>query len=821
MGMLKKSLWALWVLLGAMVTGVVVYAWRALPQLDGTLIIQGLTAPVHVRRDDAEVTHIHAQSPQDAWFALGFVHAQERAWQLAFNRRLMHGQLSEVLGPATLELDKLLRTLDIMGVAKRQYQALPPHAQEALQRYSAGIGAFHTQSRQARSPEFHLLGVKPGESEPAWTPEDCVGWALMMALDLGGNWGHEFARLSLLQVLDTQRLWELMPPYPGEPPLSRVDLASLYRSLDVYHSRPPSQTSLSRPVQDAWTLWAQDWVRQAGSSEGKGSNNWALNGPRTTSGQALLANDPHLGLSAPAIWYFASLQAPAGRGPDGHAWSPLKVIGATLPGLPFVVLGRTEGVAWAFTNTGPDVQDLYIERIRPDQPGQYQTPTGWAPFENRTETIRVKGQADVVFMPRSTRHGPVISDAVASHAEVLDLNRHVLALRFSALSDDNRGVLAGLLANTAQDVDTLFDALAHHHSPMQSALAADTQGHIRMRAIGQVPIRRTDNDLRGVAPAPGWLPQYDWQGWRAASDLPQDLGERHWIATANQRIEPPRPDPLTQDWILPYRHQRIEQQLLARERHDMASMRELQNDIKSDAMLRLWPHLLRAQSQHPLAAAAMASLQGFDGTMRTDHAAPLIGAVWVDELARGLIVPRIGEARFKALYGKRDFRAGLEGMLERDDHWWCGPAGCQTAVTQALDRALERIVAQQGRDVSRWQWGQAHVARSTHRPLGQVAPLARWFNVQVPSAGDGYTVNVGQYHANETDGPFMNRHAASLRALYDLSDPEQSVFIYQTGQSGVVHDSRYRNMATEWATGKYRPLQFNPPRWAHELVLKP
>ncbi len=810
-------------LLALAAIGLGVYAWRALPPLDGSLQITGLTAPVQIRRDEADVTHIQAQSPQDAWFALGFVHAQERGWQLAFNRRLMHGQLSEVLGSATLEVDKLLRTLDIVGAARKQYQGLPAHAQEALQRYSAGINAFHAQSKQALGPEFHLLGVKPGQTEPAWTPEDSVGWALMMALDLGGNWGHEYARLSLLQVLDTQRLWELMPPYPGEEPLTSVDLAALYRSLGLYARNAPDKAAqLRQPVQDAWALWAQDWVQSAGTPEGKGSNNWAVTGPRSSSGKPLLANDPHLGLSAPSIWYFASLQAPAGRGPDGHEWKPLKVIGATLPGLPFVVLGRTEGVAWAFTNTGPDVQDLYIERIHPDQPELYQTPTGWEKWQTRTETIRVKGQADVVFETRSSRHGPVISDAVASHSEVMDLKRHVLALRFAALSEDNRGILAGLLANTPHDVDTLFDAFALHHSPMQSALAADTQGRIRMRAIGQAPIRHADNDLRGVAPAPGWLAQYDWQGWRPQADLPQDLGERHWIATANQRIVPAgSPKPLTQDWILPYRYQRIEQQLLARERHDLASMRELQNDVKSDAMLRLWPHLLRAQPQHPLASAAMATLQGFDGFMRADQAAPLIGAVWADELARGIIAPRIGEARFKALYGKRDFRAGLEGMLERNDLWWCGQAGCPAAASQALDRALERIAATQGKDVSKWQWGKTHAARSTHRPFGQVAALARWFNVEVPSAGDGYTVNVGQYHANEADGPFMNRHAASLRALYDLSDLEQSVFIYQTGQSGLVHSARYRDMASEWATGQYRPLRFKPAKWVHQLTLGP
>ena len=227
MSRLKRLFWAVLALLVLGVAGACFYAWRALPQLDGSLQVTGLKQPVQVLRDAADVTHIQAQSAQDAWFALGYVHAQERSWQLAFNRRVMHGTLSEVLGPATLEVDKLLRTLDIMGTARRQYKGLPAMAQEALQRYSAGINAFHAQRTQALGPEFQLIPIAPAPNETAWTPEDSVGWALMMALDLGGNWGNEFARLSLSQVLDTPRLWELMPPYPGEAPLTQVDLAGM------------------------------------------------------------------------------------------------------------------------------------------------------------------------------------------------------------------------------------------------------------------------------------------------------------------------------------------------------------------------------------------------------------------------------------------------------------------------------------------------------------------------------------------------------------------------------------------------------------------
>ena len=822
--MLKKALWVLLIVLVSGVLAALFYAWRALPPLDGSLRVPGLTDAVQVLRDDADVTHIKASNPQDAWFALGYVHAQERAWQLAFNRRVMHGTLSELLGPATLETDRLLRTLDIMGAAERQYRNLPDPAREALQRYSDGINTFFKHSTQALPPEFHLIGGKSDLDEPAWTPQDSVGWALMMALDLGDNWGREMSRLALLRVLDTEQLWTLMPPYPGEAPVTRVDLAALYRGLGVYVAPGREAARRREPEQPrgAWWDWSREFIAQAGDSGGKGSNNWALAGARTHTGKPLLANDPHLGLSAPAIWYFASLESPAGQARDGSAIAPLRVVGATLPGLPFVVLGRTESVAWTFTNTGPDVQDLYLERLDPSDPGRVQTPSGWQAIDTRTTTIRVKGQPDVTHVVRRTRHGPVISDAIAHHGETVDLKRHLVALRWSALEDDNRTVLAGLLANRARDVDELFAAFAHHHSPMQSAVAADTQGRIRMQAIGRVPLRRADNDLMGVAPAPGWDSRYDWLGWIPGAENPKDEGQRGWIATANQRItSPDYPHHLTQDWILPYRHQRIVQRLAERERHDLASMRELQNDVHSEAMLKLWPTLLQTRAQHPLAEAAMAELRGFDGQMRMDRAAPLIGAVWVDELARGLMEPRVGADLFKTVYGKRDFRAGIEVIVARNDPYWCGPSGCAAAATAALERALARIAAWQGDDVTRWRWGEAHLARSAHRPFDRVPWLARWFNVERPTPGDSYTVNVGQYNASEAVAPFANRHSASLRAIYDLQDLERSLFIYQTGQSGVVFSARYRDMASEWAQGQYRPLRLTPPHWRHRLTLTP
>ena len=826
-------------------TGAAVYVQRSFAVVDGKIDVTGLRDAVRVQRDAADVTHIHAQTPQDAWFAMGFVHAQERTWQLEFNRRVMHGQLSEVFGEATLETDKLMRSLDIMGTARRQYDGLPLYAKEALQAYSQGIHAFHKDRPQALSPEFHVLGVKPGgDAGAVWEPEDSVGWALMMALDLGGNWGNEFARLSVAKTLDTDRLWQLMPPYPGEPPAASADLAALYRQLGVYRAggAAPSamapgaadqahaatadagnrQGLLSRQISAGMLAWSDELTRNAGTNDGKGSNNWVLAGTRTVSGKPLLANDPHLGLSAPAIWYFAGMQSPAGKASDGTPIGAIDAVGATLPGLPFVVLGRTDRVAWGFTNTGPDVQDLYLEQINPADASQYRTPDGWAPFTVRSETIRVKGAADVAIKLRSTRHGPVLSDAQKVHADVLDLNKYVLALRWSALDADNQTVLAGLQSNQAKSVDELFQALSHYHSPMQSVVAADDQGNIRFKAVGRVPLRDAANDIRGVAPSPGWEARYDWQGWLPYDQTPEDNGARGWIATANQRITAPGyTHYLTQDWALPYRYERIAQLIEATDKHDAQSMQAIHSDVTSLATRRLLPHLLQAQSTHPLAAAAQAQLKGFDGVMDANAAAPLVFVAWTDELARGLIIPRIGEERFTATYGKRDYRAGIEGMLERNDTWWCQPSNCAEQSAAALGRALDRLQAAYGADPAQWRWGAAHPALSAHRPFGNVAALARFFDVSVPSHGDSYTVNVGQYNAGEAKAPFVNRHAASLRAVYDLADLEKSRFIYQTGQSGLVFSPRYRDMSTTWAQTRYRALQRKPAGWVHELTLAP
>ncbi|MEO7885301.1 MAG: penicillin acylase family protein [Polaromonas sp.] len=850
---LSAALLAL-LLIAATVAGL--YIYRTFPAQDGELQAPGLLGQVTVARDAADVTHIKAQSPHDAWFALGYVHAQERGWQLEFNRRAMHGELSEVFGPATLETDKLLRTLGIMQAAERQWQNLPAEGRDAMQAYSDGVNAFYRSSSQALSPEFHILGVKPGgPSGNVWSPVDSVAWSLMMALDLGGNWGTEFARLSAARVLKTNELQQLFPPYPGEQPASKVDFAKLYSDLGVYRSDLPVATkkiaagarqSRARGVFDdensldnvaAVAAGVNDWASALGDVEGKGSNNWVVAGSHTSTGKPLLANDPHLGLSAPAVWYFARLQVSEGQGADGKRVPGLDVIGATLPGLPFVVMGHTGKVAWGFTNTAPDVQDLYLEQINPANAQQYRLPDtsgantnrGWTGFKVHSETIKVKNQADVVLQVRESRHGPVLSDVQKPHADLLDLRKYVVALRWSALDADNQTVLAGLRANRAQSADELIAAFSAYHSPMQNVVTADIHGRTAFKAVGKVPLRKPDNDILGTAPSPGWDSRYDWAGWLPYAQTPEAghsvIEGKGWWATANQRITPPAyPFFIGQDWTVPYRYERIEQLLAATARHTPESMQHIQGDQRSAATLRLLPFLQKALSEpsgHPLVEAVRRKMAGFDGTMRADDTAPLVFAAWADELARGIIGAKLGEPTFKALYGKRHFRSTLEDVLERNDSGWCGADGCAAPSTAALNRALDRLQAAYGKDVEGWTWGKAHPALSAHKPFGNVSWLKPFFDVRVPTGGDTFTVNVGQYWATGDDLPFANRQAASLRAIYDLADLENSRFIYQTGQSGLVFSGRYRDMKDGWAAVQYRPLQMNPPVFVHQLTLTP
>ncbi|MDE2371141.1 MAG: penicillin acylase family protein [Burkholderiales bacterium] len=792
------------------------YGSMALPRTRGTVVLQGdgsagsaygLAGAVRIERDAWGIPTIRAANERDAWFGLGYVHAQDRLWQLETHRRIGAGRLAEAFGAGALDTDRFLRALAVRRTAQAQWDHLGEASREPLRAYAAGINAVLREQLPVRPPEFVILGIEPER----WTPVDSLAWALMMAWDLGGNWRTELLRLRLALKMPVAQVDQLLPPAPGDAPRATADYARLFRGLHLAQA-------------------GEDWQRLAAIAppsgvEGVGSNNWVVAGRRSRTGHPLLANDPHLKLSTPALWYFARIEVPG-----------LSLAGATLPGLPGVVLGQNEHVAWGFTNTGPDVQDLYIEQIDPADPQRYRTPQGWAPFETATELIKVRGGADVTMTVRRTRHGPVISDAgAAGGADLVGGGgrqpAYALALRWTALDPTSDPIAPQAAMQRAASVAQFFEATQGWMVPMQNMVVADDAGHIGMISPGRVPLRRADNDLQGQVPSPGWDARYDWDGWIPVEQTPREIDpERGWIASANNRITPSAyPWYLTNEWALPYRAERIAQLLEARPRHSLDDLAAIQGDQLSLAAVKLLPWLRRAHSTHHLAGAAQALLASFDGRMSADSAAPLIYWAWQRELAQGLFADDTGGALWERSLAGRSFQDALEGVLQRDDRDWCDDrrtAAIETCEQQndaAFTRALTFIERGWGPDLSKWRWGRAHTMRAEHRPFSHVPWLARWFELRAPVGGDTYSINVSRVALApdpETGELFLDEHGPSLRALYDLGDRSNSRIVDSSGQSGIPWSIHYHDLLPRWLQVGYVPLWAQGPP-TRVLVLEP
>jgi penicillin G amidase len=450
--------------------------------------------------------------------------------------------------------------------------------------------------------------------------------------------------------------------------------------------------------------------------------------------------------------------------------------------------------------------------------------------------VRVKGRPDVPFVHRRSRHGPVISDAgtmndVLGSGAAAGRPGFVLAMRWTALDEDSDPIGAGLALQAARDVGGFFAAVQGLVAPMQNMVVADRAGRIAMISPGRVPLRGPGHDLQGRVPAPGWEPRYDWSGFIPPDQTPRQRDPaRGWIASANQRIVgPDYPYHLTHEWALPYRQQRIEQLLEARPRHTLAELAVMQMDQRSLAVKPLLPALRKAESAHPLAAAAKAQLEGFDGDMDAARAAPLISWAWQRQLARGVFADDVGEALWDKALAGRSFQDALENVLARDDQGWCddrttpAPETCALQSGAALTRALDELSARFGADPARWRWGDAHVARSEHRPFSRVAGLQKLFELRTPVGGDTHTVKamrVGLRPDKLTGDLYHVDHSASLRAVYDVARRENSGVVHSGGQSGIVFSRHYRDFVGPWTRGELLPLwpQGAP---AAVLVLKP
>ena len=804
--LLRPLIWVVGVTLLIIFSATLIYLYSAQSSPSGKRSIKGLGDGVVITFDESDIPHIKANSQSDALFALGYLHATERSWQLEMNRRIASGRLSEILGSETINIDRFIRTLGIKRAAEQQFDKYPVSAKRLLQAYADGVNAGNAQLGWALPVEYFLAGSKPGH----WSPTDSVAWMLMMALDLGGNWHKELQRLELSQYLTTKQIWEVLPPFEVDEPVTKMDFAKIYRDLDVFNPKtgPAHKRSKKLPATELSN------IDLPGGKDGIGSNNWALSGKLTASGKPLLANDPHLGLSAPAIWYFAHLDAPG-----------LNVLGGTLPGIPAVVLGRAEKFAWSFTNTNPDVQDLYIEQIDPNNPGMYRGPDGLLPFKVRQEIIDVKGAPSVNFIVKETRHGPVISDSYARAKRAIDTDRFALALRWTALDIENQSVAGLLDLNRAKDMEAFKQSLRKNYAPMQNVVMADIDGNIAYQAAGVAPKRLLHHGLYGVAPAPGWEKQYDWNGYVPFEQLPASNNpEQGWIATANQRIIASNdPNPLTSDWDLSARYDRIVDLIKARNSYDLEYMKTMQADTLSLTSIPLLELFKSSVPSHPLGAKALEISKDFNGDMRVDSAAALIFNAWADQLTRNLF-SRLSYI-FSETYGDRNYRGALIAQMKNPNSPWCDNPKtqaietCAEASNDAFNKALEFLSKEYGNDPSKWAWGKAHIAISEHRPLSKIPVLGKLFNLETPFPGDSNTINVGRLELLRSEHPYETLQAPSLRAIYDLSDLEKSLFIFQSGQSGWVQSKLYRNMVPLWAKNEYLPLQMKPDSSKRTLEL--
>ena len=605
---------------------------------------------------------------------------------------------------------------------------------------------------------------------------DSAAWAKMMAWELGGNWRNELLRLQLARRLPTSAIQEFFPPYPGDEPVVLPDLRELYGVLE----KEPPQISMADAFPGA-------------------SNSWALAGAHTASEKPLLANDPHLGLTAPGVWYFAHLHAPG-----------LNAIGATLPGVPGVVLGRNERIAWAATNTGPDVQDLYLEKL--DATGRYLAPQGPLSFSTLHEVLKVKGANDEPLNIRISRHGPVVSDVVGSALDAVPRG-HALAFAWTALADDDASLRALFKLPRARNWSEFTDALRDFHVPQQNLSYADVDGNIGFIAPGRIPLRRRDNDLKGLAPAPGWDARYDWAGFIPFDELPRAFNPPSGrIVTANQKIVAPGyRHHITAEWFPPYRAQRIEELLDTQPKHDRASFARMQMDVVSVPARDLVPLLVGIQGASAEAGDVLKSLAAWNGTMAAERSEPLMLVAWWRELARAIYADELG-ASFRGAWSERaSFVANV--LADKNGQGrWCDDVrtktveSCEDVLNVSLERAISDLRRRYGDNPDRWRWGAAHEARLRHRPLSRSAWLRRYFDITAPTGGDSYTVNVGRMDFGDDAEPFSNRHAASFRAIYDLADPEASLFIHPGGQSGNVLSEHYRDFAPLWARGDYVPM---------------
>jgi penicillin amidase len=758
---------------------------RSVPPLDGAERVAALGAPVLVTWDSLAIPHIAAAADGDAFAALGYLHARDRLWQMELLRRAAAGRLAEVLGPGAVDADRFLRSLDIMRAAEGALALAPPETRALLDAYVAGVNAWIAAPTRPLPPEFQVLRFRP---EP-WTPRESYAVTRVMAWDLV-NAGVELDLARAAAVVGPDRVVDLFPVYP-------VDGAVIVqRGTGTW--RRPARGAGPRRAGAAAAALPSAWLAVAAvpgipalaaevlsaTSMRRASNSWVVGPARTASGRPILANDPHLELRAPALWYFASLTSPG-----------FGVAGATIPGIPAVIIGWNRRIAWGLTNIEADDVDYVIERLSPDS-AQVQTPDGWRPTEAVADTIRVAGGAPVPFVLRRTPNGPLVAAPPSGPTADSGGTVRALAMRWNGHTPSDE-VTAILGVDRAGDWASFLAAARGVRAPEQNFVYADVDGHIGYTASGAIPVRRSGT---GLLPTPGWTGEGAWERFLDFDELPRVLDPAEgFVVTANHRvIGPEYPWMLASNPAPPYRAERIRELLASTTRITPDDVRRMQLD-SLDHFAR-WARVLAAEAAAGAGRADVAAaLRAWDGTMGTDQAEPVIFWLWYRALQRLTFEDELpagaGSSPFHAL-----LRAGASPWFddvrtpERED-----------LAALSLHAMREALPAAEGK-----RWGDVHVTEARHA-LGSVPVLDGLLRLNLgplPRSGSLYTVNVGGFGSRP---PFVNRHAASLRMVVDLGEPGAGRLIGTSGQSGNPLSSRYRDQLPRWLAGELWPVRLGGP----------
>ncbi|HLR93410.1 MAG TPA: penicillin acylase family protein [Jiangellaceae bacterium] len=815
---------------------------RAYPEYDGSVSLPRLAGDVEVLRDEHGIPQIYADTAEDLFRAQGYVHAQDRFWEMDLRRHITSGRLAELFGEEQLATDAFMRTMDWRGVAERELPQLAPDTRRYLHAYADGVNSWLDQDSGGElGVAYTLLDLTGAPSAPEpWTPVDSLAWLKAMAWDLGGNMSDEIDRALLYDRLTPEQVEALYPDDPigrhgtilSEDEFSHTGSIGLVDDADqplpprvVEQTRAGARQALRSTAAQIEAL-----PPMVGSGPGIGSNSWVVDGSHTTTGAPMLANDPHLSASMPSIWYQVGLHCRE-TGPE----CPFDVTGFSFSGLPGVVIGHNEQIAWGFTNLNPDVTDLYLEYI---EDGQVRTPDGSEPVSTREEVIEVNGADPVTITVRSTRHGPIVSDrddqiaaagraAATQHDPVPpadpdepgadgDAGGEIgVALRWTAL-EPTRTADAIFALNAATNWEQFRSAASLFEVPAQNLVYADVEGNIGYQAPGTVPVRR---DSDGRTPTPGWTDVGDWVGYIPFEDMPRVLNpDDGMIVAANQAVVGDEyPYLLTDDWDYGHRAARITELLTQRAPLAVSDMDAIQNDTKHPAADSLLPILQDMPVFPGYYGDGQRLLHDWDGRQEPGSAAAAyFNAVWAELLER-TFVDELGEDLAPA--GSSRWVEVVARLLENPQHqFWDDvdtpePENRTEILNDSLRAARDELTRQQGKDPAGWSWGSLHELTLTEQSFGgSDIGIVEWLynHEPVPVGGGSATVLATGW---DPSTGFETISVPSMRMVVDLSDLDASRWVDLTGISGHPRHEHYGDQVARWANGQTLPM-----RWSDEVV---